>query len=97
MERIVTDGGDRVGDGRCLAANNQCIARRLDDGVAIVTGIIFWIVTIHYNARQVIAEIKWAFADESDRVGNYHTCQVTAVKECKVADGGNRVGDVQVR
>ena len=92
QKRTLTDADNRVGDDSRIAANNQRVARSLNDSVTIVAGIVFRIAAIHHNARQVIAGCERLVTDRGDRVGDGHAFQTKACMERIVADGGDQVG-----
>ena len=92
MERHFADGGDRARDNGAHAARNQCVACCLDNGITIVTGIVFWIITIHNDARQATAADERIAFDYDDGVGDAHACQFIAVCERRGTDPCDGIG-----
>ena len=53
IERIVTDSGDGAGNDGLLTTCYQCIACRLDNGIAVVAGIVMRVAARHGEACQI--------------------------------------------
>ena len=93
IECVVANGSDGIRDDRVFTTRDQRIACRLNNGIAIITGIVVGIPTFHGKARQTIASRERPIADESDGIRDGHACQAIAVKKRKPADGRDCVGD----
>ena len=50
-ERRAADAGDGGGDGGSLAASNECVARSLNDSIAVIAGVILRIASFYLYAR----------------------------------------------
>ena len=76
---------------------SQRVACRLDDGIAIVTGIVGRVSTGHHDARQALTVKERAAADGCDRVADGNTRQPTAAIKRISVDDGNRVRNRHAR
>ena len=80
MEGTAADAGHAVGDNCTLAANNQFIAAFLDDGIAVVTRIIYR-VPFFYNNRCQAAAIIEGVAEAGHALRDGDGCQAAATRE----------------
>ena len=74
VERPLVDRGDRVGDYSALATSYQGIACRLDDSIAIISGIILWVATFNDYARQRSAFSERIISNKGNRARNGQAC-----------------------
>ena len=58
IESMAADGSDGIGDDCTLATHRQCVACRLDDGVAIVAGVKDRVSAFHDETHQVLTVIE---------------------------------------
>ena len=89
----MTDSGDSARNDSVTTTSNQRVTCRLDDSVAIATGVISRVSTGYHDACQPATVPKRQVADAGDRVSDGNTCQGTAIIKRQIADGGDRVGN----
>ena len=89
IECPVADAGNGIGDDSVFTTCYQLITCRLDNGFAIVAGIIGRVVACHNNARQAGAVKECLLTDGTDRLTDFHTPQVFTISESLLANAGN--------
>ena len=92
----MTDSGDGIGDDCAFTTHRQRIACRLDDGIAIVAGVVGRISAFHDEVLQVQTVVEHVVTYGSDRTGNRRTRQPFAASKGGVTDGGDSVTDGHV-
>ena len=89
LESRDTDADDIVGDDRVLAARDQLVDVRLDNGVAAATRVVDGILLIDLNGPDAGAREGVAL-NAGHRGGQVDVFKVVTVAESEGADGGDR-------
>ena len=93
VERIVTDGGDAVGDANCSSLSSWALDQ-VRFGLVIENAIIAGIICVgfvNFYRGQGDAVLERIVPDSGDAVWYGHGGQVGAVEERIVLDGGHAV------
>ena len=93
-KRNATNGRDGVGDNGILATRNECICGSFNNRIAIISGIIVWIIVLYFHTNQATTVHERIFADGGGGVGDVDAGQASAGTERIITDGSDGVGDV---
>lgn len=73
-----SDMSHRIGNNRMLAPCYQRIGCRMDNGIAILTGIVSRVISINFNANQVITVQECESSKMSNQTGDCDGSQTPA-------------------
>ena len=73
-----SDMSHRIWNNRMLAPCYQRISCRMDNGIAMISGIVSRVITINFNANQVITVQECEGSKMSNRAGDCDGCQTPA-------------------
>jgi len=68
----------RIWNNRMLAPCYQRIGRRMDNGIAMLSGIVCCVITINFNTNQVITVQECEGSKMCNRAGDGDGCQIPA-------------------
>ena len=95
-EGITCNSLDAFGDNRVAAAQKQFIGDRLDEGIAVVTRVIFAVALHHYDGTQVAAVVEGFGSNAVNAVANGQILHTCAVAESILTHRSNTAADGHV-
>ena len=93
-ERHVAYGGDAAWNYRGLAAPHYLVGCGTNNGIAVVTTVVYCIALIHHDRSQPAAICERLVADGGDRSRDGDGSKAAAIIESPVADGDDGIRNV---
>ena len=93
MESVRTDACHATGNGGVLAANDKGVGRFLDDGLAVVAGVVFGVGGVNRNGRQTDAIHEGSFTYARHTAGNGDGWYLKAAIESTLPNGRHAAGE----
>ena len=91
IERGGFDARHGVRDDRVHAPKQQLVGSRFNDGITIVTGVIYGVFCIHRNTSQAGTSYKNSSTDGCHGARDGNACQGGAIQESRTIDPRQRV------
>ena len=96
MESIISNARHAVGDNCVLTTCYQCIGCCLDNGIAVITTIVFCIATFYYHRGEGGATNESQLSNARYAVGDSHRGEGGAIPESIISNARYAVEDTAV-